>query len=466
MSALRSRRWARWARAMAGLTTLGLAASCTVLVSGETGKGIGEACAESDECHGEGICGDGICTLTCDSDAVCPVPSKCFGNTCQVALKVGFIYVGFPEDFGWTLTHEEGRQYVEKNLPYVESTYVPGKFTVETTLEAIDDFVADGVDVIVANSFSIREPTLDAAADNPDTLFLVCSGNETTGNLGTYFARSHQAWYVAGAAAAAKSNTGRLGFVGSFVTPEVVRHINAFTLGARSVDPGTLVEVRWEGFWFDVDEPVNGKPRDQVLTEELIDTGCDVIAHNMDTPFVVQAVEDAFDGGTEVYSIGNDNENACDFGPESCIGVPYWNWGPLYVRMFEDIHKKRFDPSVEINDNIRVNPEESISYFGTNDDVVDATLAIQLAELTGTLAADPAFAFRGPYETTGQRDAVKAGEVISDEELVTMCWFVEGVIEKVDPTDPMSMDRDAEVPVGDVQIPPGSGVTPDCRVNQ
>lgn len=454
------------ARALTAIFATCLFAGCTVLVTGETGKGLGEPCADDEECHGDGICGGGICTLPCDSDAVCPETTSCFGNTCQLPLKVGFIYVGVPEDFGWTLTHEEGRKYVEKELPYVETSYVTNVFTVETTLAAIDDFVEQGVDVIVANSFSIREPTLDAAADNPDTLFLVCSGNETTGNLGTYFARSHQAWYVAGAAAAAKSSTGRLGFVGSFVTPEVVRHINAFTLGARSVDSSIVVEVRWEGFWFDLDEPVGGKSRDVILTEELLETDCDVIAHNMDTPFVVGAVEEASEAGMNVFSIGNDNLNACDFGKGSCIGVPYWNWGPLYARIFEDIHKQRFDPSVKINDNIRVNPEESISYFGANGGVVEPTLAIQLAELTGSLAADPDFAFRGPYDTTGQRDDVKSGEEISDDELLTMCWFVEGVVEKDDPSDPMSADVPARVPVGDVEIPPGSGVTPDCRVNQ
>jgi basic membrane protein A and related proteins len=441
-------------------------AGCTALVTGETGKGLGEPCADDDECHGDGICGEGICTLPCDSDAVCPESTFCFGNTCQLPLKVGFIYVGVPEDFGWTLTHEEGRVYVEETLPYVETSYVTNVFTVETTLAAIDEFVAQGMDVIVANSFSIREPTLDAAASNPDTMFLVCSGNETTPNLGTFFARSHQSWYVAGVAAATKSTTGRLGFVGSFVTPEVVRHINAFTLGARSVDKDVVVEVRWEGFWFDIDEPIAGKTRDVILAEELIETGCDVIAHNMDTPFVVARVEEIRDAGMDIFSIGNDNLNACDFGKSSCIGVAYWNWGPLYARMFDDIHKKRFDPSVEINDNIRVNPEESISYFGTNDGVVEPSLAIQLAELTGTLASDPDFAFRGPYGTTGQRGAVEAGEVLSEEELVTMCWFVDGVVEKVDPTDPMSADVDAKVPIGDVEIPPSSGLAPDCRLNQ
>jgi len=234
-----------------------------------------------------------------------------------------------------------------------------------------------------------------------------------------------------------------------------------------------VVEVRWEGFWFDLDPPnAQGEYNETVLTNELIDTGCDVIGHNSDNSRTVEAVEKAHQGGKQVYSIGNDNVDACKFGPNSCIGVPYWNWGPLYVRLFEAIHKGTYDPTVVINDNITVNQDESINYFGLNDNtaVVDNNLRIIVGDLRGDLANDPGYAFRGPWTasdpTQRSPSSMPAGETISDAELTSMCFFVEGVVEKTDPTDPMSADKPARVPWGDVEIPAGSGAKPDCRANQ
>lgn len=432
---------------------------------------IGSACAASTECE-TGLCGDdALCTKACSSNNDCPAPSECFADQCQIPLDVGFIWVGVVEDQGWTKTHDDGRLYALEQLPYLRADFVTNVFLPDDAQAASETFINDGKDVVVANSFSLRNPVSSAADDHPDKQFLTCAGNITKPNLGTYFARSYQAWYLAGYAAASKSQTKRLGFMGSYVTPELVRHIDAFTLGARKVDPSIVVEVRWEGFWFDVDAPnAQGKYRETVLAEELIESGCDVIAHGSDNGRVVEAVEEARKGGAEVWSIGNDNIDACKLGPTSCIGVPYWNWGPMYVRMFEQMHRGTWDPTVPLNDNILVDKSSSIISFGTSDALLSNDLKINLGELVADLANDPLVAFKGPYSTTGgQRptgDDIDAGETITDEELATMCWFVDGVVEKADPSDPKSLDVPGKVPWGDQEIPPGSNNRPDCRLNQ
>lgn len=515
------RRALRSLQIVAGLLVFGgvAGAGCSVITGGDIGKGLGSACKEDSECQGstcvsgvctkectsdaqcpEGItcqtatktcgglpigasctdqsdcstknCTGELCTKTCTSDGECPEPSRCFGNLCQLPLSVGYIWVGVVEDQGWTLTHDLGRKYAKEKLPYLTDDFVTNIFLPETAADSVKKFKDDGRQVIVANSFSLRAPIESAATDNPDIDFLVCSGNSSKPNLGSYFARSYQDWYLAGFAAASKSKTHRLGFVGSFVTPEVVRHIDAFTLGAKKADPTVVVEVRWEGFWFDLDPAVGGKFRETVLTEELLATGCDVITHNSDNSRSVEAVEKAHNNGEMVWSIGNDNVDACDYGPNSCLGVPYWNWGPLYVRIFEEMHKHKWDPTQIINDNIKSDQDESINYFGLNANpaVVDNNLRIIVGDLRGSLTKDPGFAFNGPYDVSDplQRPAgsIAAGTTVSDDELTKMCWFVEGVVEKVDPTDPLSADKPARVPWGDVEIPPGSGVKPDCRQNQ
>ena len=432
-------------------------ASCTAIVDNDVGKGIGDTCASDDDCQGA-QCVNGMCTISCGAAADCPPPSICTGaGLCELPFDVGFIYVGVIEDEGWTLTHEEGRQDAVAALPYLNTDFVTNVFLPDEAIQSADDFIAEGADVVVANSFSLREPMVTAAEKHPDTKFLTCSGNVRTANHGTFFGRMEQAYHLAGYAAAHKTVTGRLGFLGSFITPEVVRHINAFTRGAHRYDPSIIVEVRWEGFWYDLEDPdVNGKHDETVLTEQLLDGGADVIAHNMDNGRALAAVEQRKDDtGQELYCVGNDNHDACTRGPTTCIGTTYWNWGPLYVRLFEAIHRNAWDPFQVINENIQSNPENSIPNFTVNTEVGGPDLAIAVSELLADLAKPgnerksfEVFPGESEYCSTGQRtpNCIQADEAITDDELNTMCWFVEGVVEKFDPEDPLGPDIPAQVP--------------------
>ncbi len=438
------------------LMTLG-SVGCTAIVDTDVGKGLGDTCSSDDDCQGA-QCVDGLCAISCAAAADCPPPSVCTSaSLCELPLKVGFIYVGVVEDEGWTLTHEEGRQVAVEQLPFLTTDFVSNVFLPDDALQAADDFVADGVNVVVANSFSLRGPMTTAAETHLNTKFLTCSGNVRTANHGTYFGRMEQAYHLAGYAAAHVTTTKRLGFVGSFITPEVVRHINAFTRGAHRMDSSIVVEVRWEGFWFDLDEPNGeGKFKETVLAEALLDGGADVIAHNMDNGRALAAVEQRkLDTGMDLYCLGNDNYDACDRGPTTCIGTSYWNWGPLYVNLFDQIHRNSWDPLQVINENIRSNPEQSIPNFSVNTSVGGNDLAISVSELLADLAKPgnehksfEVFGSESEYCSTGQREpnCIQSGEEITDDELITMCWFVKGVVEKADPADPQSNDIDAQVP--------------------
>jgi basic membrane lipoprotein Med (substrate-binding protein (PBP1-ABC) superfamily) len=475
----------RWLLAIAFASAL-LAGGCQIFVDTDVAKGIGTPCAGDDECHG-GMCSDGVCTVECSASSDCPAPSECIVGHCQVPLHAGIVYVGVPQDEGWTFSHEEGRRYAVDKLPWLRTEFVTNTFLPEDATKAIDDFVGRGDTVIVANSFSLREPMQQKASEyltkKPELSFLTCASNVEAPNLGSYFARTYQAWYLAGYAAGLMTKTNRLGYVGSFVTPEVVRHIDAYALGAKHSNPKAVVEVRWMGFWFDTSPPVDGQYLEERLTSQLVDSGCDVIGHNADNGRTVATVEKLHKAGKEVYSIGNDNIDACKQGPSSCIGSSYSNWGPMYVRLFDEIHRGTWDPKVILNDNILVDPVNSIVNFGLNDAVADSNLKIAIGEQLARLAREDdgtptrggvGVAFRGPYCSTGQRDVdadgkpdcIGANETLSDDELNSMCWFVEGVVQRSKPDDPQSADVPARVPVGDVEIPAGSGSKPDCRVNQ
>jgi hypothetical protein len=194
---------------------------------------------------------------------------------------------------------------------------------------------------------------------------------------------------------------------------------------------------------------VNGEYKETRLAKQLLATNCDVIAHVMDNGRSVAAVEAAHAAGADVYSLGNDNQDACSKGPSSCLGTPYWNWGPLYVRLFEDIHRGTWDPNIIVNDNIGVDPAKSIPNFKVNEEVAGGDTAIAVSQLLTELAkpGNEHMSFAGPYHSTGQRpEDVAEGQTLTDQELREMCWFVEGVVEKVDPDDPVSLDKPGQVP--------------------
>ncbi|HEB29556.1 MAG TPA: BMP family ABC transporter substrate-binding protein [Spirochaetes bacterium] len=196
-------------------------------------------------------------------------------------LKVGFIYVGPIGDMGWTHAHDQARKIVEDTFPWVETIYqesVP-----EAKVEGVIDRMVrrEKCDIIITTSFGFWEGTVAAAKKYPDTIFAHASGFMRAPNLATYMADFYQVYYLNGLMAGALTKSNKVGYVGAFPIPEVKRHIDAFTIGVREVNPRAEVHVRWIEAWFD---PAKAKE----ATNSLIDIGCDVFAFTEDSDTVVQ----------------------------------------------------------------------------------------------------------------------------------------------------------------------------------
>ena len=159
-------------------------------------------------------------------------------------VKVAFVYVGPVGDLGWTYAHDQGRLALEEALPNVETVYqenVP-----ENAADAervIRGFAEDGANVIFTTSFGYMDPTINVAKDFPDTVFIHISGFKTAENVGTGFGKIEEPRYVSGQIAGAMTETNQIGYVAAFPIPEVIRGINAFTLGVRDVNPDATVKV-------------------------------------------------------------------------------------------------------------------------------------------------------------------------------------------------------------------------------
>jgi simple sugar transport system substrate-binding protein len=160
-------------------------------------------------------------------------------------IKAAWIYVGPVGDFGWSYMHDIGRKYVQELFKdWLETTYVES-VSEEKLIETVDRLVAEGYNVIFTTSFEFMDKTIEAAKKYPNIIFFHCSGYKRAPNVGTYFADLYEVYYLNGLIAGALTKTGKIGYVAAFLIPEVVRHINAFAIGAKEVGEqlGKNIEV-------------------------------------------------------------------------------------------------------------------------------------------------------------------------------------------------------------------------------
>lgn len=239
-------------------------------------------------------------------------------------LKVAFIYVGPVGDYGFSYAHDLGRQALQEHFgDRIETVYVES--VPEPEVEPfIDQLVADGADVIFGTSFGFGDGILAAAQRYPDVIFGWGTGIARAPNVLTYMADFYQVYYLNGLVAAALSETGMLGYVGAFPIPEVKRHIDGFALGAREVDPGAEVHVRWLYSWFD---PAGAKE----ATEALMAAGADVLAFTEDTPTVIQTAAERGHPSFSHYA------SMVEFSPETVVSGQIVHWETIYIDIVEKI---------------------------------------------------------------------------------------------------------------------------------
>jgi len=234
-------------------------------------------------------------------------------------IKVGFIYVGPVGDHGWTYMHDQGRQAVEKQFgDKVEITYIESVKYGPDSERAIRSMAQNGMDIIFATSFGYMEPMLKVAKEFPNVKFEHATGYKTADNMSVYSSKFYQGRYIQGVIAGHMSKSGKAGYIGSFPIPEVVRGINAFYLGATSVNPDFDIDVVWVNTWYD---PVKEGSAAKVLISE----GADIITQHTDSPAALQAAETA-----GVYAFGQASD-MIQFAPKTQLTAIIDDWAPYYV---------------------------------------------------------------------------------------------------------------------------------------
>lgn len=233
-------------------------------------------------------------------------------------LKAAWVYVGPVGDAGWTYAHDQGRKAVEAAFgDKVQTSFVEKVPEGADAERVIRDLVEQGHKIIFATSFGYMEPMLKVAADFPDVKFEHATGYKTAANLRVYDAKFYEDAYLAGIVAGAMSKTGTLGFVASFPIPEVLRNINAYTLGAQSVNPKIKTKVVWVSSWFD-------PPKEGEAAQSLINAGADVLLQNTDSSAVLQTAEK-----NGKYAFGWDSDMSA-VAPKAHLASAIVDWGGYY----------------------------------------------------------------------------------------------------------------------------------------
>ncbi len=331
----------------------------------------------------------------------------------RAPLKVAFVYVSPVSDAGWTRQHDDGRRELERTLGARVTTAFVEKVAEGPDAErVIRDLAAQGNALIFTTSFGYMEPTLKVAREFPEVAFEHASGYKSAPNMGHYNARFYEGRYLAGILAGRTTRSNVLGYVAAYPIPEVLQGINAFALGARSVNPKAEVRVVWTSSWFDP-----GRERDAAFT--LANQGADVLTHHTDSSAVPQAAEAR---GVQAIGYHSDMSRAA---PKTHLVSVTHHWGPYYVQRAQAMLDGTWKP-----DAVWGGLRDGFVRLGPVSPAVPADLLALVRAREQAIVAGRLHPFTGPIRDNEGRLRLERGP-LSDADLDRIDWFVEGVAGKV-----------------------------------
>ncbi len=263
----------------------------------------------------------------------------------------GVVLVGPYNDHGWSEAHYTAGQYVEQKVPGTKMIWLdklnPSDRKGTTLDQVVSDMIAKGAKLILTTSDDFVQETRLAAEKYKDTIFVNISGDDAmTGkappNLGNYMGKMEYGKMIAGCAAAMTTQTGKLGYLGPLINDETRRLAASAYLGAKycwTTYRGKPAEdlkfdVKWIGFWFNIPGVTLDPTK---VSNDFFAAGVDVLMSGIDTTEALVVAGQLHDQGKQVWAVPYDFKNACDEKPEVCLGVPYFNWGPGYVRIVKQV---------------------------------------------------------------------------------------------------------------------------------
>jgi basic membrane protein A and related proteins len=330
-------------------------------------------------------------------------------KSAKAAFKVAWIYVGPHNDAGWSQAHDAGRLYVQKMLgSKVQTTYKENIAVGAQLQQTVASLVNQGYKMIFGTSYGFFDKKL--AAKYPNVLFEQATGTDTAKNLSEYFGAAEDTVYLSGMAAGAATKKNTIGYVVAFPIPEVIRHANAFALGAQATHPGVKVKLVWTNSWFN-------PAKEKSAAESLHSAGAGVLGQNVDSPATGQFAESA-----GIPWVGYDSD-AQKFAPKSWLTASVYNWGPYYLRRVKAAMAGTWKSGFyygSIKDGFT-----GLAPYGPS---VSAATKAAIAKKKQQIENGSFYEFTGPlYDQSGKLRVAK-GKKMTVTDLYSMNWLVKGVI--------------------------------------
>ncbi len=361
----------------------------------------------------------------------------------EAALPVfGMVLIGSAADGGWSQAHFEAGNYVVENIPGVELIYVDLAVikTGTTFAQLADELVAQGANVVLFNSDDMKADSTQFALDNPDVKVIMASGDQLwqegedyvdLPNMVNIMGRMEYGKMIAGCAAALTTTTGKIGYLGPLINAETRRLADSVYLGAKycwteflGKDAADLeFKVTWIGGWVNI-PGVTSDPTQ--VADDFYNSGYDVVVSGIDTTEALVQADKATKAGNTVYAVQYDYEGACAAAPASCLGVPYFNWGPFYTKYIQQIIDGTFAPTFEwagpdwadIN-----NPDTSMIGF-VKGEGLSAEAGAKVDEFIAALAGGLNL-WKGPLNLQDGTEYLADGVEATDQQI----WYVPQLLE-------------------------------------
>lgn len=325
-------------------------------------------------------------------------------------LKVAFAYVGPVGDAGWTYAHDKARKEAEASFGgKVKTSFVENVPEAADAERVIRDMADQGNTLIFGTTFGYMEPMLKVAGDFKGVKLEHATGYKTTDNMRTYDSRTFEGAYLAGIVAGSMTKTRTLGVVASIPIPEVIRNIDAFTLGAQSMNPEVKTKVVWVNKWFD-------PPKETEAAQALLDQGADVLMQNTDSSAVLQTAEKA---GKMAFGWDSDMSK---FGPKAHLASAIINWTPYYKKAMKDA----LEGTWKTEQTWWGVKEGAIDLVSISEQVPAATKA-KVEEVKKGLADGSFTIWKGPLKDSTGKEVLKAGETGEIKMLLGINFYVKGV---------------------------------------
>lgn len=329
----------------------------------------------------------------------------------QDKTKVGFIYVGPVGDGGWTYEHNQGRLAVEAEFgDAVETVFQENVPEGADAERAMTQMALGGADIIFTTSFGYMDPTLNVAAKFPNVKFEHATGFKRSDNVSTYSARFYEGRAVQGLIAGRMTKTNKIGYIGSFPIPEVIRGINSAYIHAKKVNPDVEFSVVWAYTWFD-------PAKEADAATALIETGHDVILQHTDSTAPQAAAEKAGD----VITFGQASDMA-EYGPSPRVSSIIDNWAPYYIARTKAVMDGTW-ASVDTWDGIGA----GMVGIGEISSAVPADVKAEAEALRDSIASGEYHPFTGPINKQDGSAWLGDGEVADDGALAGLGFYVEGL---------------------------------------